>query len=209
MKRSLADVLLEIRKITIKDDKEVMDCIYRLANQNVCDLLGEVISDFDINGPFEESVTNLLLSCHDEIATLTNDEKLYALQHLTFLEFMCLLDYAVDCTVGTTCYPWTDNLRQDMYTIINSAFKTLHQNRVPLIRDFMRINFYTFKDILISSPNPYPFKYVTSGELTMLSHYFKYNIDGWDCHFFRVCPDYDIYQVRAHFVELAKSFTAK
>ena len=209
MKRTLDDVLLEIRKTTLKDDKEVMDCIDRLANQKVCALLGEVISDFNVNGPFEESVTNLLLSCHDEIATLTNDEKLYALHHLTFLEFTCLLDHAIDCTEGTTCYPWTDNLRQDMYSIINCAFKALHQYGVPLICDFMRINFYTFKDILLSSPIPYSFKYVAYDELTMLSHYFKYNLDGWDCHFFRVCPEYDIYQVRANFVELAKSFTAK
>ena len=45
MKRNLNDILLEVRKVPITDEHEIMACINRLGNRTISSLLENIIEE--------------------------------------------------------------------------------------------------------------------------------------------------------------------
>jgi hypothetical protein len=205
MKRNLNDILLEVRKVPITDEHEIMACINRLGNRTISSLLENIIEDINEFGPFETSTFNLLLSCHDDFICLSDEKKLYALRNITFKEFMCLIECINDGVEGITYESWIDNVRSFTFTIIYFAFTLLRLRGDKDVCDFMRIDFNELQDILAYISLELPVNLLHKKEYKILLDYIESSTYSWDNQLFKSCDNYDLTQARAHFLELANS----
>lgn len=196
MKRNLEEILLEARRVTIKDEKEVMDCINRLGGRSMGSLLEGVEKDLECFGDFRSSLTFRILHGYVKISELSYSQKKHALMNITFKEYISLMRSGL----------WYKNngfVRDKMIEVLDFMFILLRIRGDKDVGDFMRIDFRVFEEMCSKKNIELPS--VDFGDMpsVMLLDYIDKRRNLLECRFFELCDDYDVDKAKEHFLEQA------
>lgn len=202
MKRDLNSVLLEARKVQIKDEAEVIKCVETLGKRKLVSIIESKKGvKAKIRDPHTASLLKVVTRYFKDLCDLNNEEVVNGLINISFLDYMCLLDHALmfDCEEIRTDFSSINFSTLTQLLIMEFLEKAKAMGDIDVC-NLVRVNKHMLYS-LIDDKTPDEEELAKS---SMLGPYFS-NVVNYG--FMRICQDYDIKKAIANFRQFATAAT--